>query len=203
VKIKQTIIIEGGFWGQLKINAGEHLRISCPDGPQVADFWAFDANDMSTFFSTEHTRSTLEKLVPSVGDKLYSNFRYPMLTIIEDTSAGNHDMLMSACDPRRYELLDHEGYHRSCAENFCLAMDDAGMTVNELPSPLNIFQNVTIHEDKSTSIVPPYFITGQHLEMRAETELQIVVSACPMDIAFTNGPDRKSKKILLETLSKM
>jgi len=202
MKTKQTIIIEGAFWGQMKLSPGEYVRISCPEGPQVADFWAFDTEDSSIFLSTEHTRSMLEKLVPSVGDKLYSNHRYAMLTMIEDTSPGDHDMLMSACDPRRYELLGHEGYHRSCAENFHLAMNDASMTVHELPSPFNIFENVAIRDDKSIAIESPKFIQGQYLEMQAECDLQLVISACPMDIALTNGPDGKTRKIILERISK-
>ena len=202
MEIKQTIIIEGGFWGQLKLSIGEFLQISCPEGSQVADFWAFDACDSSIFLSTEHTRSMLEKLVPSVGDKLYSNHRHAMLTMIEDTSPGDHDMLMSACDPRRYELLGNTGYHRSCAENFHLAMNDADTTVHELPSPFNIFENVEIRDDKSIAIESPRFIPDQYLKMRAECDLQVVVSACPMDIALTNGPDGKTRQIKLERIVK-
>ncbi len=195
--IKQTVVIEGGFWGQLKLNTGETIRINSPEGSQVADFWALDANDTSKFLSTEHTRSTLEKLVPTVGDKLYSNFRQAMLTITADTSPGNHDLLMSACDPQRYELLGCTEYHRSCAENFCLAMNETGHVANELPSPFNIFQNVSV-KDNIIAIESPNYNQGQYLEMRAESDLQIIVSACPMDIALTNGPDKKPKRIVLE-----
>jgi len=201
MNILQTVVIEGGFWGQLKLNAGEYIRINCPEGSQVADFWALDANDTSKFLSTEHTRSTLEKLVPTVGDMLYSNFRHAILTITEDTSPGNHDMLMSACDPRRYELLGCKEYHRSCAENFCLAMNETGMTANELPSPFNIFQNVTIN-DNTIAIESPSFNQDQFIEMRAESNLLIIVSACPMDIALTNGPDKIPKRIVLEKITK-
>lgn len=194
-----TIHIEPGFWGQTNIKQGDSFRVYCPEGSQVADLWAFNSADASEFLSAEHTRSTLEKLVPAVGDALYSNRRHAMLTIMEDTSPGDHDLLMSACDPRRYELLGHSGHHRSCAENLCHAMDEAGQTIHELPSPFNIFQKVTVAPSGKIAIVPPGVVAGQYLELRAETDLLIVVSACPMDIAKTNGPDGSIKPILIKT----
>ncbi len=196
--LKQETIIEGGFWTQVKVAAGDRIRVTAIEGPQVADFWAFHADDMSVFLSAEHTRSTLEKLMPEIGDSLYSNFRYPILTVLEDTSPGTHDMLMSACDPRRYEILGHVGYHRSCKENFFLAMEEAGTKAPELPSPFNIFQNVSITNGNNIAIVPPEVKAGQYLEMKAESDLLIVISACPMDIADTNGPDGVVRPIKLE-----
>lgn len=198
MNVIEEVIVEGGHGGHISLGDGEHLRVTNVEGSQVCDFWAFVDDDTNEFLSAEHTRSTLEKIVPAVGDQLYSNRRHPLLTIVEDTSPGTHDLLMSACDPRRYELLGHEGYHRSCAENLCLMMDAAGAKAHELPSPLNIFQNVEIYSDQKISIVPPEVKAGQYLEMRAETDLLVVVSACPMDIAMTNGPQGGTRPIRLE-----
>lgn len=193
--------VQGGYGTHISVRKGDHVRVTNLEGSQVCDFWAFVEGDTSEFLSAEHTRSTLEKLVPAVGDGLYSNRRHALLTVTEDTSPATHDLLMSACDPRRYEILGHEGYHRSCAENLCLVMDEAGATAHELPSPFNIFQNVEIHEDSQIEIVPPKAKAGDYLEMRAECDLLVVISACPMDIAMTNGPDGKTGPILLERFS--
>lgn len=197
---KEIIKIEGGDWANMQVSKGEHIRVTAIEGPQVADLWAFDPNDTTIFLSAEHTRSTLEKLMPAVGDALYSNRRHAMLTVVEDTSPGRHDFLMSACDPRRYEILGHQGYHKSCAENLCKAMDDAGVIAHELPSPFNTFQNVEVMPDSTIAIVPPKVKAGEYIEMRAEADLLIVISACPMDIAKTNGPDGKTRPIRLERL---
>ena len=200
METKQELIVEAGHGGRMALSQGEHIRIVCIEGSQVCDFWAFRISDPNEFLSAEHTRTTMERLVPTVGSTLYSNFRHPILTVIEDTSPGIHDLLMSACDPRRYELLGHKGYHRSCAENLCTMMDEAGETTHELPSPFNIFQNVEIYDDGSIAIVPPKVSTGEYLEMRAEFDLLVVVSACPMDIAMTNGPDGKTRPVMLQRL---
>ncbi len=200
MEVKQQIKIKGGHYAHMQVAHGEHIRITAIEGPQVADLWAFDTKDTNIFLSAEHTRSTLEKLMPSVGDALYSNRRHAMLSVVEDTSPGTHDFLMSACDPRRYELLGHDGYHKSCAENLCKAMNDAGVIAHELPSPFNTFQNVEVRADTSIAIVPPKVKAGQYIEMRAESDLLIIISACPMDIADTNGPDGKTRPILFGRL---
>lgn len=201
MNIVEEIRVEGSDWGQMRASAGDHVRVTCLEGSQVCDFWAFLAEDTMQFLSAEHTRSTLEKLIPSPGDSLYSNRRHPLLTIVEDTSPGTHDLLMSACDPRRYELLGVTGYHKSCAENLCLAMDQAGAIAHELPSPFNVFQNVTVSPAGELAIVPPLAKAGDYLEMKVKTELLIIISACPMDIAKTNGPDGETRPILLQRMS--
>ena len=55
--------------------------------------------------------SAVTKLVPTVGDTMVTNPRRPMLSLVEDTTPGVHDMLMAACDVYRYELLGAIGYH--------------------------------------------------------------------------------------------
>ena len=73
-----------------------------------------------------HTRASLQRTIPRVGDSLYSNERKPLLTITEDTYCV-HDTLMAACDRFRYAELGvpnalssedpAEGGHRNCADN--------------------------------------------------------------------------------------
>ncbi len=40
----------------------------------------------------------LKRLIPRVGDPLYSSDRRPLLTLVADTSPGIHDTLMASCD---------------------------------------------------------------------------------------------------------
>lgn len=52
-----------------------------------------------------------------------------MLLLLEDTTAGDHDTLISACDRWRYEELGAVGpgeYHDNCADNMVTAMRDLG-----------------------------------------------------------------------------
>lgn len=54
----------------------------------------------------EHTRAGIMRLIPRAGDKLLTNKRRPILTVMEDT-CGVHDTLISACDAYRYQV-DHQ-----------------------------------------------------------------------------------------------
>lgn len=196
----EQFTIPGAGSDGLKLEAGESVRVVNIEGSQVVDLWAFSQPGISEFISTEHTRSCLQKLIPGVGDSLYSNQRRPMLTITEDTSPGVHDMLLSACDERRYELLGHVGYHKNCADNLIDTAAKFGHRLQEIPSPFNIFERVEIDQNGQLSIAPPLVEAGQFVTLKAERPLLVIMSACPMDIALTNGPDKRSKPVSVEKL---
>lgn len=195
---RTPIHLPGGQGIAIKLVRNERVRIVNIEGSQVVDAWAFAEPDMMEFLSTEHTRSCLEKLIPGVGDSLYSNQRRPILTITEDTSPGIHDLLLSACDEQRYALLGHQGYHRNCTDNLRQAMDELGHALPEVPSPFNIFENVSISDNGDLSIEPPIVSAGQHIVLKAEQNIVLALSSCPMDIALTNGPDRRVKPVRIE-----
>lgn len=200
MKVAEQFTIEGAGRGSIRLTPGEHIRIINIEGSQVVDLWAFAEADPSEFLSTEHTRSCLQKLIPAVGDTLYSNRRRPILAVVEDTSPGIHDMLLSACDQQRYALLGHVGFHKNCVDNLTDAMKDAGCHLHEIPSPFNIFERVIIDEAGALKIEAPVVEAGQSITLRAEQSVLIVLSACPMDIALTNGPDKRSKPVQIQKL---
>ena len=187
--------VVAGTGRAFQVPAGYLAEIATPEGPQVADTWAFALPELDEFLSTEHTRSCLDRLAPRIGEAFYSNRRRPILTMVEDTSPGCHDLLMSACDVGRYTLLGHRGYHANCIDNLGAALKELGLQARELPSPVNVFENVTIGTDGTLHIEPPRVRPGESLTLRAEMDLVLVVSACPMDIVLTNGSDRRPKPI--------
>ena len=195
-------VIPAGTGQAFDVQLGEAVDIIAVEGPQVADLWAFACPDMSEFLSTEHTRSCLDRLAPRVGAAFYTNRRRAMLTILSDSSPGMHDLLLSACDEARYRLLGHEGGHRTCVDNLQEALAAHGLTrPAEIPSPVNIFENVAILPDGALEIRPPQVRAGQALTLRAEMDLVLVVSACPMDIVPTNGSDLRPKPIAVRRAS--
>ena len=193
-------IIPAGDSQALRLSAGQQVRVINVHGSQVVDAWAFNVRDLSEHLSAEHTRSTLEKLIPAEGDAAFSNRRRPMLTLIEDTSGGVHDMLLPACDAERYRLLGHEGPHATCADNLKFALAGLSFVPPELPCPWNLFQRVEITQDGGLEIRPPVARAGQYVTLRAELNLALVLSVCPMDIALTNGPDRTPKPVAYQVL---
>ena len=163
------------------------MKVINTHGEQVVDTWAFVRHDLREFMSMEHTRATLVKIMPAVGDCLYTTRRRPILKILEDTSPGVHDTLMAACDSHRYGLLGCTGYHDNCTDNLWAAMHALGLTPPETPSPLNLFMNIPWRSGGELSFDPPVTRPGDYIVLEAQLDLVVAFSACPQDILPING----------------
>lgn len=168
-------------------DAGQKIKVINTHGEQVVDTWAFVRGSLDEFMSMEHTRATLVKLMPALGDRLYTNRRRPILTLVEDTSPGVHDTLMAACDDYRYKLLGCTDYHDNCTDNLAAAMDALGLEAPETPSPLNLFMNIPWSADGALAFEPPLTRPGDYVVLEANLDLVIAFSACPQDILPVNG----------------
>jgi uncharacterized protein len=173
------------------IAAGERLRIVNIEGGQVVDTWAVYPQDPGEYMSMEHTRVALCKLVPQVGDHLYSSRRRPLLTLVEDTSPGIHDTLMAACDAERYRLLGATGPHANCCENYANALATRGLSTPIVPPPLNLFMSIPWQRDGSLSFERAPAAAGDYVTIMAVMDAVVVLSACPMDITDINGGEPK------------
>lgn len=178
-----------------RVKAGQIIKIVNTAGKQVVDTWAFNVHDLDERLSMEHSRVSMRKLVPAVGDTLLTNRRRPILGFTEDTTPGDHDMLMAACDLRRYELLGAIGYHDNCTDNLGDALRAMGLSITSTPSPLNLFMNVPWTSDGRLTFERPTSEAGQHVCLRAEMDLIIAFSACPQDMTPVN--DMKSSDVLV------
>jgi uncharacterized protein YcgI (DUF1989 family) len=56
------------------------------------------------------------------GNKLYSSRSKPILTLVDDTTPGIHDLLFPACDAERYRQLGAVGHHDSYYDNLHKAL---------------------------------------------------------------------------------
>ncbi|KAL1796881.1 hypothetical protein ACET3X_005421 [Alternaria dauci] len=167
------------------------------------------------YLSLPHTRAASHKLVPEVDDELLTNLRNPIVTLIEDTSPGAHDTLTAACDANQYASLgvDKPAEHGSCAENLVLALKEINETaglkgpkavgsdisVNIAPTPLHLFMNAPLQSEGTDQtdgagtkgvtlrIDEPKGKKRCYVRFRAERDVVIVFSACPMDVGKQNG----------------
>ena len=185
--VRETHEVAARTGKAFEVATGDLIRITDLEGSQPVDFWAFSKEDHLEFLSCEHTKPSIEKLFPHVGDSAYTNRRQKIVTVEDDTSPGQHDMQYAACDPTRYAELGVEGYHASCQENLHLALDDFGIVLDFTPQPWNLFTNFFINPDGTFTIKAPESKSGDHIVLRAEMDATIVVSACPQDQNPTCG----------------
>jgi uncharacterized protein YcgI (DUF1989 family) len=170
----------------VRVAAGQRFRVVDVEGGQVADTFAFRAEDVSEYHSAEHTRAYVSRLFPRLGEPFVTNRRRPILWLEEDASPGVHDMLCAACDPERYTGLGVEGWHASCQENLRRAMAELGFEHVEVPQPINLFMNIPVREGGELGWEPAATRAGDSVTLRAEIDCIVVVSACPQDIVPIN-----------------
>jgi len=188
-------VLEARHGVALRLDAGQSISVVNTHGQQVVDTWAFNAQDMSEFMSLEHSRVHMGRIGPVKGSVLLTNRRRPILEMIEDNSGGFHDTLMAACDVHRYRMLGATLPHANCTDNLHAALARLDLKAGETPAPLNLFQRSEIDPDGTLNIVPPVAPPGSHVTLRAGMDAVIVFSACPQDMAPTNGADMTPKDV--------
>ena len=181
----------------VRVAAGQRFRVIDVEGGQVADTFAFRADDISEYHSAEHTRAYVSRLFPQEGEPFVTNHRRPILLLEEDRSPGIHDMLCAACDPERYTGLGVEGWHASCRENLERAMAGLGFDRIEVPQPINLFMNIPVRDEGELGWEPAPTKPGDSVTLQAVMDCLIVVSACPQDIVPINNKDPSAVAIEL------
>jgi uncharacterized protein YcgI (DUF1989 family) len=171
----------------VKVARGQALQIINTFGHQVVDFWAFDARDVGTYLSMEHTRSTLSRLTPRTGDVLVDNWREPMLAFESDTSPGVHDTVIAPCDRARYVKLGCAPDHASCADNLRRATEALGLAVPACPASFNLWMNIPVLPSGDLEWRETVARPGDSVVFRALVDCIMVMSACPQDIIRINS----------------
>ena len=166
------------------LEKGQTLRIIDPEGEQVSDLMAFACvgpgrADASEWLSSGRTIDYNNTIYQTTGHVLYSNRSNPMFTIVED-KVGRHDFLLTPCSPETFEMLyeDHEGYHPSCFENLTKNLAPFGVGGDDIPTTFNAFMNVEVSPFGEISIGPPLSKPGDFVDLRAEMDLVVGVTAC-------------------------
>ncbi|MDH3667820.1 MAG: urea carboxylase-associated family protein [Paracoccaceae bacterium] len=182
-------ILPARYGKAIHLAAGRSLEIVNLHGTQAIDTWAFNSAGPTEFLSLEHTRSRLSRVIPRVGDGLFTTRRNVILTMTGDTSPGIHDTLLCACSPELYGELGCEPSHRSCEVNLHEALSEIGLTAPCTPAPLNLFMNVGVGTNSEVIRDVPKSKPGDAVTLRAEMDAVVVLSACPQDVTPINGAD--------------
>ncbi len=171
----------------VRVKKGQTLTIVNTIGTQVCDFWAFVDGNLDEYLSMDHLHTALNSIFPKVGDALVTNFRRPLMTIIEDTSPGVHDTIIACCDHQRYQQLGCTEYHDNCADNMRMAVLAIGQRAPTVPAPFNLWMNVPVSSEGKIKWSAPVSMPGDSMSFKAEIDAIAVLSACPQDITPVNG----------------
>jgi uncharacterized protein YcgI (DUF1989 family) len=166
---------------------GQVLRIIAIEGAQVADLNAFNLHNLKEHFSSGRTRS-VGGIHVREGSKLYSipGHENAMMTVIRDP-VGVNNILGTRCSGVVYrKKYGIEGY-KGCQELLSEAIAEYGLTPYDTHDAISIFMHKRIREDGKLEILPPTVKTGESMDLLAEMDLLVAISACPSEKAPTNN----------------
>jgi hypothetical protein len=162
------------------VDEGERFTVINPEGEQIADLVAFNRDDFSEKYAQSYTRHLNNKLRISTGDSLYTTEGNPILTITRD-DCGVHDILYGPCN--EWMLNDiFQPEPGGCRENLALSVEPEGISEEEVPDTMNVFQksNVT-GDDQKLELDRSPAEPGDRVEFKADQDALVAVSACSAD----------------------
>lgn len=179
-----------------EIAEGKSLRVVSVQGKQVGDFVAYNKDNLVERFSQSRTRSENGKVRISVGDRLFSDLCNVMFEITQDT-CGVHDLLYPPCNrwvfQNRYRVAPHDG----CEENLEKALSPWEVTKFGIPDPFNMFENSMVDTSGKLRILEPVSAAGDYVELKAKMNCLVGISACAVDVGFTNAGKCKPLCVIL------
>lgn len=200
-QITEDAIVPSNTGKSFIVKKGQHIRVSAES---IVDFVVFNLDNLKERFDQARTKVDQGKVFISAGDVLYSKSNNIMMTIVEDTYKGTHDLQFGTCSKSRYDLLwekrDTENWKNDfgkrginkredfpdhgCWENLADALKNYGITPEDIPSPFNMFQSMEIAFPSGKLIRcvdrdRPEPGKPAHIELRAEMNCLVGVSVCP------------------------
>lgn len=162
-----------------RLKQGQTLTVRDPNGEQVADLLAYNANDTAEVLSSGRTLDYASRIFLTTGDPLYSNRSNIMLDIIHD-DVGRHDFLLTPCSKDTFRIIYGDQFpHHGCFGNLKTALAPYDISADEIPVAFNCFMNVTVDgETGELSVEPPKSKAGDTIRFKAQMDLIIGLTAC-------------------------
>ena len=200
-RLVQQTIVPAGYARAFVVNQSQVIRIGQTEGQQVGDVIFFNAHDYKEHFSV--SESIVLNMIEGIGTLKYITKFYSqpsrenvMLTAVADTTKCHFAWNGARCSPKIYALRDNVSVppHRSCQTNLAEAIMPYGLTADDVPDVFNVFMNVDIEGDKFV-IRPPIVKKDDYIDLKAEMDCLVGVSACPSDKTVTNAGRTRPLKI--------
>src|SRR6266576_7302555 len=179
--IYDAIVPAGEPWIH-EIQKGQYFRIVDVEGNQAADTLFYNADDYEDRYSAQDTIRAQANIYLTTGTKLMSSRGNVLLAIVADT-CGRHDTLGGACATEsnmvRYAI--EKRFMHACRNSFMKAVIewDHGMSKRDIANNINFFMNVPVTNEGKLTFEDGISEPGKYVEMRAETDVLVLISNCP------------------------
>ncbi|MBC7458857.1 MAG: urea carboxylase-associated family protein [Bdellovibrionaceae bacterium] len=166
---------------------GQLLKVIDAEGQQVSDLFCADANDPEDTLSAGRTMDYNESVRIEPGFFLYAHSGNKLLEVIEDSSPGVHDLLVTPCSLQMFNMINkNTHYHPSCLENLTKNLAPFGFCEKRIASTLNIFMNIKINKEGRLKVIAPVSKPKDFILFKAHRDLIVGLTACS-DEGTNNG----------------
>ena len=196
----EDVVVSYNTGGSFIVKKGQHIRVNAES---TCDFVVFNLDNLKERFDQARTKANQCKVYISTGDVLYSKINNIMMTIVEDTYKGKHDLQYGMCSKfsrdeqwRRRNTPEIKAWFETwgitkredmpmhgCYENIMSGLRDYPILPIDIPSPLNIFQYMDIQPDgrmiDRRHECRPEPGKPAHVDFKAEMNCLVAISACP------------------------
>lgn len=193
-------VLDSGLGFSHVIKSGQTFRIVDLEGNQAVDTLFFNAADPAERYSAVDTIREQGGIYLTTGSPLVSTEGNVLLTITADT-CGRHDTLGGACAAEsnqvRYSL--DKKYMHSCRDNFLLEIQQRRpeLSKRDITANINFFMNVPVSPEGGLEFVDGISAPGRYVEMRAQTDVLVLISNCPQLNNPCNGYNPTPVRLLI------
>ncbi len=174
---EDTVVPAGDPWSA-RIAKGGCLRLVDLEGQQAVDFLCFNADDPAERYSAANTIKLAHNIYLGRDSVLWSSRARPMMTVVED-SCGRHDTIYGCCSIELDKVRYGTTKTRGCRSNFESELAQHGLGPKDIVSNVNFFMSVPVAADGAVAIAEGRSKPGDHVDLRAEMDLLVVISNCP------------------------
>lgn len=178
-----------------KVMTGQALRVIQVEGPQVGDMTLFNLNDMRERLSPERTATANGRSLRKAAKLLSGSPWENVMMTVSDDKVGVHWIHSSRCCRTSYKVHFNLDNHRNCQDNLAQCLAPHGIAEHDIPGTFNLFMNVAVDADCRFTILRPVSKKGDYIDLLAEMDLLVAISACPNDIGPTNDYAAKPLKV--------
>jgi uncharacterized protein YcgI (DUF1989 family) len=168
------------------VAAGQLLTVCDVAGDRTAQLFAFTTSDLAEFLSPHHTRVFSNSYRLTLGMRMVSNRRRPLMVLGRDGQAA-HDLLMPGATRESLAAAGMPG-EAGLAELLAATLSDHQLSPPKLPDPVNLFLDVGVEQTgrlvpRSAAAPAP----GRAITCRVLKDIHLVVAAGASDLCISGG----------------
>ncbi|WP_353230906.1 urea amidolyase associated protein UAAP1 [Novosphingobium sp.] len=174
-------IAAGGYAARV-LNRGSRLRLTDLQGDAAVSMLVFNAERPVERLNVADTVKIQWNAYLGAGRLLLSDMGRVLLSVLEDDARG-HDAFCGASNlasnARKYGDGFNHGAHPNARDRFVIALAKYGMNRRDIHPCINWFKPVAIAADGAIELDVGPFAAGQHVTLRAEMDVIVVLANCP------------------------